>query len=111
MFIDLIERTVPERPLDPPEGRAIGSHDWLASFTCHIGDEGLLVHITAEVTRADELDPESIQAVVKHTFREHEGRERTVEVDISDALNAEQRKQIAAHFESNFSEIYGACND
>lgn len=111
MFIDLVERPVPERPLDPPEGKSIGGHDWLASFTCHIGDEGLQVLVTAEVTRADELDPDSIQAVIQHAFNEPSGQKRIVPVDISDALNDAHRKQIAAHFESNFSEIYGDSND
>jgi hypothetical protein len=98
--------TTPERPLNPPEGREIGGHEWLASFACHIGDEGLPVQITAEVTRDDELDPESIQAFYRHSTNGL----TSVPIDMSDVLNSQHRSQIAAHFSVNFSVIHGDCN-
>lgn len=101
----------PERPLDPPEGREIGGHEWTAAFTCSIGDEGIEVSVTAEVTRDDELDPDSIQAVIQHAFTEPSGQKRIVPVDISNVLNDMHRKQIANHFETHFGNIYGDCND
>ena len=99
--------STPERPLDPPEGRATGGHEWLASFTCRIGDEGMKVQITAEVTRDDELDPESIYALFMFS---RQGLVFTP-INVSDMLNEGHRKQITAHFDAHFDEIYGACHD
>jgi hypothetical protein len=90
----------PERPLDPPCGTR-RDHDWAAVFRCHIGDEGLKVKVLADVTRADELDLDTIEVFIEASVA---GFRR--DIDVTNILNKMLREDIVRHFEANYDEIY-----
>ena len=91
---------MPERPLDPPHiTRA--NHDWAAVFRCHIGDEGLKVKVLADVTRADEIDLDTIEVFIEANVA---GFRR--DIDVTNILNKPLRDDIVRYFEANYDEIY-----
>lgn len=83
--------------------------EWTADFDVYIGDEGLLCNILADVTRDDEIDPESICATVTVAITAPHADGYTVSldksIDLTPILNEGHRKQILAYFERKYFEI------
>ena len=96
---------MPERPLDPPHiTRA--NHDWAAVFRCVIGDEGMRVKVLADVTRAEELDPDTIEVFLEPATTGYRH-----DIPITDILNAGLRAEIASHFERHYDDIYDSNHE
>ena len=91
----------PDRALDPPDAIVRQDHDWACVFRCWIGDGEQQVKVICTVTRADEIDPDSIEAYLEPKITNH-----CHDIDVSKMLNAEIRRQITSHFERNFDEIH-----
>jgi hypothetical protein len=91
----------PDRALDPPDAIVRQDHDWACVFRCWIGDGEQQVKVICTVTRADEIDPGSIEVYLepKSTGCRHD-------INITKIINDAIRKEITSHFDRNFYEIH-----